>query len=429
MALDIKLTLTITVRRVQASTVPTDRHEISDATLAARTADLIAVPRLAEANSFVLHAPLELLARTALLPYVDPASRHHARDRISEIAASYALFEPADFPARHRSFEGVVDAVAHLVDAMRANDLAGADEAADWLGTHLSPIELTDALADSILGSLAAAAHAPIFFWLTRRVNPRSNLTGRLLRPLVRELTRHSAKQLHWIDTPTGDASTSEFPAVTGNDMTAALAATPRLGEGPSNSIAPTMSRVDSAELATALLGPVCGTGEIGDRGRAVMRAAAWSMLGEPPTHSAYGWTHALTMSQAAIGIARSCDRPSRALETAATYVMGFRASLAVNPLIDGFEPDRVVAPLSEAFSDGPDAAAAAAWHFPVARRAELITHLATGAAAHPDAHQAKYTLACLDAVGDDPQSARLYLTAAAKLAGYWASIATPNGH
>ena len=95
----------------------------------------------------------------------------------------------------------------------------------------------------------------------------------------------------------------------------------------------------------------------------------------------------------------------------------------------DGFEPDRVVAPLSEAFSDGPDAAAAAAWHFPTERRAELITQLATSAAAHPDAHQAKYTLACLDAIGGDPQSTRLYLTAAAKLAGYWASIATPNGH
>ena len=420
---------------MQVSTVPTtDRHEISDATLTAQTADLIAVPRLAEANSFVLHAPLELLARTALLPYVDPASRHRARDRISEIAASYVSLEPADFPARHRAFEGVVDAVAHLVDAMRANDLAGADEAADWLGTHLSPIELTDALADSILSSLAAAAHAPIFFWLTRRVNPRSNLTGRLLRPLVRELTRHSAKQLHWIDTPTcdtptGDAPTSAFPSATGNDMTAAMAATPRLGVGPSNFIAPTMSRIDSAEVAAVLLGPVCGTGEIGDRGRAVVRAAAWSMLGEPPTHSAYGWTHALTMSQAAIGIARSCDRPSRALATAATYVMGFRASLAVNPLIDGFEPDRVNSSLSEAFSNGPDTAAAAAWHFPTERRAELITHLATSAAAHPDAHQAKYTLACLDAIGDDPQSARLYLTAAAKLAGYWASIATPNEH
>lgn len=416
--------------QVQATTDSTTYHnQISDASLTADAADQIAVPRQASANSFVLHAPLELLARTALLPYVDPASRQQARERIAEIAAAFASFEPAEFGARYRSFVGVDDAVGYLLDAMDANDLDAADEAADWLGTHLSPSELSTALADSIIGSLAAAAHAPIFLWLVPRVSPRSNLSGRLLRPLVRELTRHSEKQLCWIHAPNNQALSAAIPGATGLDMTAALASTPRLGEGPSNFIAPTMSRIDVDDLAPAVLGPVCGPGEIGDRGRAVMRAAAWSMLGEPTTHSAYGWTHALTMSQAAIGIAGSCNHPSRALATAATYVMGFRASLAVNPLIEAFDPDRLDVSLSEAFDAGPDTAAAAAWHLPQERRAELITHLASRASVQRDAHQAKYTLACLDAIGHDPHSARLYLTAAAKLVGYWASSRMPSSH
>lgn len=139
--------------------------------------------------------------------------------------------------------------------------------------------------------------------------------------------------------------------AATGADTFAALASTPRLGAGPNNFICPKMSRVDVADLAPAIVGPVCGSGEIASRGRAVMRVAAWSMLGEPTTHAPYGWTHALTMSQAAIGIARSCADTSRALATAATYVMGFRASLAVNPLVEGFELERLDLSLSEAVS------------------------------------------------------------------------------
>ena len=406
-----------------------DHYQISDATLTADAADKIAVPRNAPANSFVLHAPLELLARTALLPYVDAATREQARQRITDVVASFESFEPAEFPARLREFVGVDDAVRHLADAMNANDLDAADEAADWLGTHLSPTELSHALADSIVGSLAAAAHAPIFLWLAPRVSPRWNLTGRLLRPLVRELTRHSAMQLRWIDLRGGESDSLASRRTAAANMTAALASTPRLGEGPNNFIFPTMARVDVADLAPAMLGPVCGPGEIGSRGRAVIRAAAWSMLGEPATHAPYGWTHALTMSQAAVGIAGSCADPSRALATAATYVMGFRASLAVNPLVERFEPQRLDVSLSEALTAGPDAAAAAAWHLPEERHAELVTHLASCASAHADAHQAKYTLACLDAIGDDPQSARLYLTAAAKLVGHWASSATPDGH
>ena len=45
-----------------------------DAALVGYVADRVREPREQPADSFVLHAPLELLARTALLPWVSPRS-------------------------------------------------------------------------------------------------------------------------------------------------------------------------------------------------------------------------------------------------------------------------------------------------------------------------------------------------------------------
>jgi hypothetical protein len=47
---------------------------------------------------------------------------------------------------------------------------------------------------------------------------------------------------------------------------------------------------------------------------------------------------------------------------------------------------------------------------------------LAGNAATHHDQHLVKYTLACLDAAAWDRTFARLYLAAAASLAGYWSA-------
>ncbi len=49
--------------------------DLSDAELVAAVAAVVRTPRADPADSFVLHAPLELAARTALLPRVSPGSR------------------------------------------------------------------------------------------------------------------------------------------------------------------------------------------------------------------------------------------------------------------------------------------------------------------------------------------------------------------
>jgi hypothetical protein len=116
-------------------------------------------------------------------------------------------------------------------------------------------------------------------------------------------------------------------------------------------------------------------------------------MLDEPATYAPYGWTHCLTMPQGVLGVAGACTDPVAPLAVAATFVVGFRAALAAEPL-------------------GPD--------IPVDPPEESVTDMVTYAATHEDAHLVKYTLACLDAAAWDRERAGLYLSAAAKLGRYW---------
>ena len=57
--------------------------------LLAWAASVVGVPKVAPADSFVLHAPLELLARAALLPRVGPGSRALARERLVALVDAY----------------------------------------------------------------------------------------------------------------------------------------------------------------------------------------------------------------------------------------------------------------------------------------------------------------------------------------------------
>ena len=65
--------------------VPTATHQ-SDDEVFEQAARLVSLPKAAPANSFELHAPLELLARRILLDRVDARRRDAARQRISWVA-------------------------------------------------------------------------------------------------------------------------------------------------------------------------------------------------------------------------------------------------------------------------------------------------------------------------------------------------------
>ena len=124
-------------------------------------------------------------------------------------------------------------------------------------------------------------------------------------------------------------------------------------------------------------------------------------------------------MPQAVLGLGAAVE-PDTALAVAATYVVGFRSALARNELVTAFDPPDPGVPLAEALATAADLAAAAAWHLPEERFPELVGELATRASVQHDAHLVKYTLACFDAAAADRAHARLFLTAAASLVGWW---------
>lgn len=392
------------------------RRMDDDRQLIAAVGERIAVPRAAPADSFVLHAPLELLARAGLLPHVRPTDRDAARQRVTELAAQYeAAGDPVGPPAPIDA-ESVASAAGRLVAAIEAGELDDVDRLASWVGTHASAVELRELLAQPVAASLAAAAHASILLDLLPRVPLASTVPVSIVRGPARELARHPDWRLRWFDDPDGIAT----PSAALRDT---LLEVPMLGLPGSNFIFPIMHQAEDSGLAAKLLSGVLD-GDAPAAGRDLARVAAWSMLQEGPDQAPYGWSHCLTMPQSVIALAGHGATPRTAIAVAATHVVGFRAALGNRVLDPGYEPALAeTTDLAEAITGGQHAAASTVWHAPEAQFDDIVTTLATRAALHPDAHLVKYTLACFDAADADPINRRLYLTAAASLSGWWAQF------
>ncbi|MCU1427851.1 MAG: hypothetical protein JWL83_1851 [Actinomycetia bacterium] len=381
--------------------------------LVAAATRTIAVPRRAAADSFVLHAPLELLARAALLRFVAPAAEDAGRRRLVWLAASYdAAGAPVDelAPGAPPTLEA---AAATLVAAITDGDLDAVDRYATFIGGNATPRDVHRLLAGAVAPSLAAAGHAPILFNLL----PHGDGQSTLLRGPARELACHPDWQLHWFDDAT---ETAEAAAPT--SLLDALLDVPMLGLPGSDFIYPVMSQVQDSGLAAKLLaGPLGAQTDPRQAGREILRVAAWSMLQEPPDHAPYGWTHCLTMPQAVLGCAGTGFPVRVALAIAATHVAGFRAALGQRHLVADAVPSATPeTDWRSALDAEPAVAAASVWHAAPSEVDAIVTELAGRASAHYDAHLVKYTLACLDARNTDPQYERTYLAAAASLTAWW---------
>ena len=431
---------------------------LSDAELTDTVARVISRPKAEPADSFILHAPLELLARSALLTLVEPGDRELARRRILWLGATYAAAgaaaadttTPGDRPGRTsdtvvRSPGAVLTDLAAAIDR---GDLDGAEVAAAALADILPPSDLGAALTDVVLPRLSAAAHGNIFLYQLPRIAPRSRVAGDMARGLVRELARQPDWNLTWhLDRPSrdgspttsdpwttssqagpaGDPATTTGPADLadpGTDLVDALLRPRSPGPLDSNFIFPTMALVEQSGLAAELLDGPTRTIGLQSARRSLLRVAAWSMLQDDPDQAPYGWSHCLTMPQAALGIASDARDPADAVAVAATYVLGFRATQGSVALDPHWSPEPLThldpATRLDALAGSPDEAAAAAWHAPEPTVPAIVARLAGHAAAHPDAHLAKYTVACLDAASADPEAAHVYRAAAAFLGAWW---------
>ena len=153
---------------------------------------------------------------------------------------------------------------------------------------------------------------------------------------------------------------------------------------------------------------------QVGEARRVLLRTAAQSMLQDNPQAAPYGWTHCLTMPQAVLVAADHGADPDIAVAVAATYVLGFRATQGRVRLDPAWTPAR-------------DSAAGRLWRATDDELPGLVDGLISYGAIHPDAHVAKYTLACLDATVSDPDARRLFLAAAVHLHERWERVACPD--
>jgi hypothetical protein len=240
-----------------------------------------------------------------------------------------------------------------------------------------------------------------------------------LLRPLAREVARYPELRVEWLD---GVSVAGISRPDAGTVLADALATTPRLGLPGTDFVLPTVHQVDAGGQARAIVEPNLPA-DLDVASRAILRSAAQSMLQDDPTFAPYGWTHCLTLSQAAIGIRYWLAEPVRAAAISATYVVAFRAAEGAHALDAGFEPPRPGGEALEALDAEPGVAAGAVFHASDEELDAIVPELAARGGSHYDAHVAKYTLACFDAAASDPAARRLYLAAAAYLGAWWAQL------
>jgi len=342
--------------------------------------DAMSIPKAAPADSFVLHAPLELMARVQLLRYVPAGARQPAMERIEWLVAQYAnAGDPVPAPP---AVDGPPDAPALIVAVATGDqDLVDAMAAA-WL-PQWTAVDVVGALGEALVTSLAAAGHAPIALSLLLR-DQRSPTT--LLRGPLRSLAAQPLWRVTWHQSVCGDGDAE--------GLYSALRSAPQLGRPGSDFIYPLMTQAVESGEAQRLLAPLLSDRyDVQSALRTVSRVAAWSMLHDDQTQAPYGWTHALTMPQAALSLAGAGVSERTALAVAATFALGFRlahGTVELPPVI------------------GPTAS--------------VVTwpELAAEAAQHEDAHLAKFTLACIHAAAADREYEGLYLDAAAHLVQWW---------
>ena len=216
------------------------------------------------------------------------------------------------------------------------------------------------ALAGTTVDSLAAAGHANIYFLLLVRTARSSRAALALLRPLGREIARYPELRIEWLD----DVS---VPGVGGPDAGTQLADA-LAGHAPARPARHRLrvpdrapggcGRAGAAPSSSRTFPPISTV-----RARAIQRVAAQSMLQDDPTFAPYGWTHCLTLSQAAIGIRHRLADPAPPPRSRRRTSWRSAPPKARHTIDAGFEPPRPGGAAFAALDAEPLVAAGAVFH------------------------------------------------------------------
>lgn len=315
--------------------------------------------------------------------------------------------EPSDDTAND------VEPLRCLTEAVRDGDPETADRAFVALCARRGQDQVVADIVDVVLPQLGGAAHGAIVLQLLPRFRPTGINPALMARNLLQDIARHPDHRLRWFDQPRPEVAN-------GVSLTDRLVSPEADSEPSSHFVQPTMALVDDTGLAQRTLADVTHGLSIAEARRQLLSIAAMSMLQDAPASAPYGWTHCLTLPQATLAVAHLASDAQRAIDVAATYVLGYRATRSSGPIDPSWEPDPPSRFVDEVTRLDPPAAAATAWHATSSRRVDITQRLVDHAAPHHDAHLAKYTLACLDTATQDPASERLFLAAAAYLAAWW---------
>lgn len=406
------LTREIRVRRLE---------ELDDFSLMSSAAEIIAVPRK-EFSSFGMHAPLELQARSFLLPHVLPKYRGLARLQIIALASSYESHGTAMQSPPPLKEDSISNLLTVLNSAIDAGDSVVAVAAAKSLSSAVTPQHLVRTLSDSFISRIASAAHSHIFLHYLSRTNiSASNVFSPMLQVFANELARES-----------GLAIDVEFEIDDGdmldaNELQRSLSRTPIIGRPSGRGIRGILTQAIESELGKKYLAPFMSPALQHDSHAQwylsrICRVAALAMLQESDSHAKYGWTHCLHLPQAVWSLIHNVGNRQDAVKTASLYVAGFRSAIGTRPYIAPIcelKPTKVS--LLDALSLEPSIAASAAYSESAIDPLTVFRTLATAASIRTDAHLVKYVLACLDAGLSDREYLSTYMAAAAKLTSLWA--------
>ena len=390
--------------------------EPSDARLCDAAAARIARPKRAPADSFVLHAPLELLARMALLPLVRPRRPPGRARRDQRARRGLRRGRPRD----------------------RGAGAACVREPASARPRICSPRSRPASSPTPTPPRPGSRAHSPPRRWSARspttwsRASPRPRTaasSSTTCRASHRAARRSRARCAGWCA-----SSRSSAPGASAGTASAdrrverqrrsgeRLLAPPSPGDPGSNFIYPTMHLVEESGLAAELLdAPTRGldvataSRDLAPRRRVVDaagRTGARAVRLEPLSHHAAGGArHRARVRRSRRGGRGRGDARARLPRDPRPRPAGPGVPAATR---------RCTRTPSTASTRRPARPRRGSGTRPTRRCRRWSPSWSTRAALHHDAHLVKYTLACLDAAGADPDAARLFLAAAAFLSAWW---------
>jgi hypothetical protein len=402
--------------------------DLSDAEIFDQICPIVARPPRRGLTSFTLHAPLEAMARYGLMRLVHPSDRELARLQMLASAAVYGhQVDLMPAPARVYLFSDANAAAGELARTFRSGDADDMEALVLSVASQFGTKSLVNLLTPLALPTLSGASHSHIGLWLLlRHAEPAGIEDASLLRAATRALAADPMGQMKSFQSMSFDETKrlKTLPEQICKETLDRLV-NPAKGVLGGESIRELVEAGEATGNVDTLFGDFIHHDisqlQIDAAFRAVLRISAHSMLQHDVEHAKFGWSHCLTLPQAAFGLSTVTRDRKLALAVALVWITAYRSILSDRALDLGWHPEpiRDVSVL-EALQTSPAIAASRVWHASDGELSAIRRILATEASIRNDIHLVKYTRACLDMGAFDPEYIRLYLAAAAHLCALW---------